>query len=457
MRSRVLFTGGTVVTTEGMNSVNVLIEGEIIRAVEPGLDVPADRTVDCTGKLLFPGIIDPHTHMGIPIKDIWSADDFNSGSRAALQGGVTTIIDFTVLEPNQSLKASFHTRRDLARVSLVDVALHVNLTRFSEDLLNEIPDLVADGAVSFKVFTTYREAGMMLDYDQIRTAAERIARAGGVLMVHAEDDAILQKALIPLLNRKYTHPRYHGQSRPDAAEAEAIRRVANIGIQTNCPVYVVHLSSARGLAAAQEGNVLVETCPQYLLLDDRCYDREDGAMFVASPPLRKPADSEALWQGITDGTIHALGTDHCPFCRKDKPAGLPFQDIPNGMGGVDTLFPVLLTQFLDRGLSLPRLASLLSRNPAEIFGLYPQKGAITPGSDADLVIVDPKKRSTDWMDQRLSRTDWTAYADFPAIFPDQVWRRGELMYMKGALVGKSNGRFIPGHRPQWDVINSRLK
>ncbi|RMF09241.1 MAG: hypothetical protein D6762_04145, partial [Candidatus Neomarinimicrobiota bacterium] len=325
-----IFAGGTVVRSTGVEIADIRVSGDTISAVGPHLPAEGADVIDCRGRWVFPGLVDPHTHMGIPIKQVRSRDDFASGSRAALQGGVTTLIDFTVWEARQSLEESIRQRQAEAASSLADVSLHANITRLESGLADAIETAFGLGVVSFKVFTTYREAGMMLEYPQIREVAEILAVRGGVLQVHAEDDRLIQEATAPLVAAGSASPRDHGRSRPVAAEVEAIRRLGTLHDVTGCPVYIVHLSSAAGWEAAREENLLMETCPQYLLLDERSYEAPDGHMFVASPPLRSPEERDRLWEGIKDGSIAAVGTDHCPFCRRDKPAGLPFQDIPNG-------------------------------------------------------------------------------------------------------------------------------
>lgn len=348
--SATLLKGGILVSGSGVARGDLLFENgrivEVDDAIHPG---SAKEVVDCRGKYVFPGIIDPHTHMGIPIKDIHSADDFASGSRAALHGGVTTILDFTVLHDGETLHESVQRRSQEARGSVVDVGLHVNVTRADDAILAEIGELASGGFTSFKVFTTYREAGMMLEYGDIERVAHAVAEAGGLLMVHAEDDATLQAAGQGL-DRTSSDPLLHARSRPPDAEAEAVRRLGTIAERTGCPVYIVHLSSAPGLAAAVDFPALrVETCPQYLLLTENAYKREDGRMFVASPPLRTDRDREALWEGVMQGWISTIGTDHCPFLLRDKPSGQPFGKIPNGIGGVETLFPLLLAHVLTEG------------------------------------------------------------------------------------------------------------
>ncbi|MCJ7801894.1 MAG: amidohydrolase family protein, partial [Candidatus Marinimicrobia bacterium] len=301
--SKTLLKNGFVVHADGQKQEDILIENGIISAVGDIKHFSSDvKIIDCTNRLIFPGIIDAHTHMGIPIKEGYSADDFESGSKSSLNGGVTTIIDFTVLGKNQSLKESILERQKLAEKSVIDFALHCSITRFEKSILAEIPEIIKMGITSFKVFTTYKEAGMMLTYSEIEEVSRIIADNGGLLMVHAEDNDIIEKASIPLLNKNLTHPKYHAIARPAEAERVAVEYIANIAEKTDCDFYIVHLNTADGLKIAKQSNkIFVETCPQYLLLDDSAYEREGGQMFIASPPLRKKSDCEALWNGVLDG------------------------------------------------------------------------------------------------------------------------------------------------------------
>ena len=420
--SKILLKNGIVIHADGQKRQNVLIDNGKISEIGQLNGYNSDvEIIDCNEKLIFPGIIDAHTHMGIPIKSGYSADDFESGSKSALNGGVTTIIDFTVLGKDQTLWESILERQKYAENSVIDYALHCNITRFSDNLLKEIPNIIKRGINSFKVFTTYKEAGMMLTYSEIEEVARIVADNGGMMMVHAEDNDVIQKAITPLLNKNLTHPKYHAIARPAKAEKVAIENIANIAEKTGCDFYIVHLNSAEGLKLAKQcDNIFIETCPQYLLLDASAYEKNNGQMFVASPPLRNSSDNEALWQGVMDGSIDVIATDHCPFMLRDKPLGIPFENIPNGMGGVETFYPIMLAQFIERKIDLCRLVQLVSTNPAKIFDLYPRKGNINVGSDADLLIVDPSDISTDWADKLVSKTDWNAYTNFPAIFPEKV-------------------------------------
>lgn len=419
--SKTLLTKGMVIHADGQKHEDILINNDKISAIGDLQNVNDVDIIDCTNRLIFSGIIDAHTHMGIPIKGGYSADNFESGSKSALNGGITTIIDFTVLGQDQTLWESIIERQKFAEKSVIDYALHCNITQFNDDILKEIPKIIKKGITSFKVFNTYKEAGMMLTYSEIEVVAQIIADNGGLLMVHAEDNDVIEKATTPLLNRNLIHPKYHAIARPAEAEKIAIENIANIAEKTDCKFYIVHLNTADGLKIAKQSNkIFIETCPQYLLLDDSVYEHEDGQMYVASPPLRKPSDCEALWEGVIDGSIDVVATDHCPFMLNEKPKGIPFQNIPNGMGGVETLFPVMLAQLIERKIDLSRLVQLMSTNPAKIFNLYPHKGTISVGADADLVIVNPDDISDNWPDRLVSITDWNAYTGFPAIFPEKV-------------------------------------
>lgn len=447
MERAILLKNGDVVSAAKVSRADVLIEGERIAEVRKGIAPGKNVQVfDCSGKLVFPGAIDAHTHMGIPVKGTRSADRFHSGSRAALHGGVTTILDFTHLLPEESLSPSLQRRREEARDCLCDYGLHVNVTRATNDILQEIPELTQQGITSFKVFTTYREAGMMLGYRDIERVAEVVADAGGLLMVHAEDEEVLQTAKRSL-DPNSPDPLLHARSRPVEAEAKAVRRLSQIAERTGCPVYIVHMSSRRGLhEAVQAGNLLLETCPQYLYLTEAAYREEMGRMVVASPPLRERADCRALRENLGT-TISVLATDHCPFLTADKPPGQPYTDIPNGIGGVETLVPVPLARYLQRDLDVRVLAAVLAENPARIFGLHRHKGRVEEGYDADLAVYDPSSIRSDWFEDRESAADWDAYASMPALFPEYVWRRGELAVHDGHVVMGGPGHFLRAEKP----------
>ena len=416
-RFDLLIRGGQVALPGGLAQVDVGVREGRVAALEPALAARAQRTVDAAGHLVFPGFVDPHTHMGIPIKDTTSADDFASGSRAAAFGGVTTILDFTVQAPGQSLREAVDERLELARgKSHVDFGIHVNVTDRPLDHLHEIPGLIADGFTSFKVFSTYREAGMMIGWPEFRRVIRAVGRHGGLLMLHAEDNEIVEATTEQVLAGEERGAICHARSRPAEAEAEAVRRAAAIAGEEGAPLYVVHLSSKAGLEAglaarARGVQIYLETCPQYLLLTEDKYREEKGHYYITTPALRTEADARALWQALAEGAIDSAGTDHCPFtaAQKERHRGA-FHLTPNGMPGVETLFPLLYTYGVAEGrITLQQMVHVLAENPARIFGIDHRKGAIRPGADADFVIWTPDTESVITAPDLHGGADWSPF------------------------------------------------
>lgn len=432
---------------------DVGIRDGVIAAIAPQLSESARREIDATGQLVFPGFIDPHTHMGIPILDTFSIDDFESGSRAAAAGGVTTILDFTVQRPGQSLEEALDERLALARGRChVDFNIHVNITDRPERWLSQIEALCRRGFTSFKVFSTYRQAGMMIRWPQFRQVLAAIRDAGGLLMLHAEDNDLIERDTEAHLKAGRLDPIYHARSRTPEAEARAIQRAAEIAGELEAELYIVHLSSAAGLEAGlrarrQGVRIYLETCPQYLLLDESRYLQANGHWYITTPPLRSPADREALWAALARGDIDTVGTDHCPFTRAQKEAGgRQFHRTPNGLPGVEWLFPLLYTYGVAEGkLSLQRLVSVLAENSAGLFGLDHRKGRLALGMDADLVIWDPSARGHIDGARQHGRADWSPYQDFP-LAGRVRWTlvRGHTLVADGHFVGQEvHGSLIP--------------
>ncbi|MDT8307433.1 MAG: dihydropyrimidinase [Anaerolineae bacterium] len=412
-----LIQHGNVVLPGDVVRVDVGVrEGKIV-ALAPSLPGTARRTIDAGQQLVFPGFIDAHTHMGIPIKETTSADDFSSGSVAAAFGGVTTILDFTVQQAGQSPRAALEERIALAQgKSHVDFGVHVNFTSEPLRYLREIPGLIADGFNSFKLFSTYREAGMMSTWPEFRAVMETVAAHGGVVLLHAESNEIIERETERYVNSGVTAAICHARSRPAEAEAEAIREAGAIARDLGARLYIVHLSSKAGLEAglaarAQGAEIYLETCPQYLVLDESRYKGEKGHYYVTTPALRTRADGEALWEALAAGEIDVVGTDHCPFTREQKEsADGVFYLTPNGMPGVETLFPLLYTYGVAEGrIDLARLVSVLAENPARIFGIDARKGAIALGRDADIIIWDPKAETTIEAPRLHGNADWSPY------------------------------------------------
>lgn len=413
-----LLKNGEVLLPEGPAHVDVGVsEGRIVALVSSLPEQNASRVIDATGHLVFPGFIDAHTHMGIPIKDTTSADDFESGSIAAAFGGVTTILDFTVQDPGQSLREAVEVRVEKAQGHAhVDFGIHVNVTDEPLEHLEQIPELIADGFTSFKVFSTYREAGMMIPWQEFREVMRVVNQHGGVLMLHAEDNDIVEESTAQYVDAGDRAPICHPRSRPATAEAKAIRDAGTIAAELEAPLFIVHLSSRAGLEAglevrSQGATIYLETCPQYLVLTEEKYEEEDGHLYITTPALRTQADAEALWQALAAGQIQSVGTDHCPFTReqKDSHAGV-FHLTPNGMPGVETLFPLLYTYGVRSGrITLTQMVDLLATNPARIFGIDTRKGSIREGADADFVIWDPDGESTLTAARLHGNADWSPY------------------------------------------------
>ncbi|MFQ5652531.1 MAG: dihydropyrimidinase [bacterium] len=437
---------GKVVTEEGVQTQDIGIQSGKIAALAPSLAGDARQTIDAGGMLVFPGFIDAHTHMGIPIMNTHSIDDFESGSVAAACGGVTTIIDFTVQDPGQSLRESVDVRLDKAAgQSHIDFALHVNITDQPEKRLAEIPDLVAQGLTAFKVFSTYRQAGMMVTWEQFRQVLECVNAHGGLLCLHAEENDLVESLTDQNVAAGNVTPPYHPRSRTAEAEARAIARAAEIAGELDAPLYIVHLSSRAGLEAGlhareQRVKLYLETCPQYLVLSEEIYQSENGHYWITTPPLRTRDDNEALWQALAEGQIDVVATDHCPFtiAQKEK-GGQRFHLTPNGIAGVETLFPLLYTYGVARGrISLEKLVEVLAGNPARIFGLSHRKGALKVGADADLVIWEPSAEKPLHSTRLHGNADWSPYEGF-GIAGNVTYtiQRGRILVQHRTFIGEN--------------------
>jgi len=442
-----LIRNGKIATESGFQKLDIGILAGKIFSIRPKLNQPADRIIDAFNRLIFPGFIDSHTHMGIPIKDTMSADDFDSGSIAAAFGGVTTILDFTVQQKGQSLKDALRDRMNLAKgKSCIDFGMHINVTDQPEKWLYQIPELIEDGFTSFKVFSTYREAGMMIDWEQFRRILKIVNDNGGLLMLHAEDNDTIEVQTRNNIRAGNSSAIYHARSRPADAEAKAINTAAKIAGELDARLYIVHVSSRIGLETAlkareQGVKLYLETCPQYLLLDESRYCEDNGYLYIATPPLRTKEDNNFLWEAIRDGIIDTVGTDHCPFTIAQKNlGGGSFQNIPNGLPGVETLFPLLYTYGVCEGrISFKRLIDVLVTNPAAIFGLSQKKGAIQIDHDADLVIWNPPEEKTISNNNLHGRADWSPYVGMEIKGElEFTILRGNILVEKGELTELRN-------------------
>ncbi len=440
---------GTVVTPQGTAKTDIGIDGENISALAPGLS--GHREIDATGLIVLPGVIDAHTHMELPVRGSRSSDDFLSGTIAAACGGVTTIADFSVGAPETSLPEEIEARLKTAAKAAIDYTLHGEVIGWQSGRETELVEAINLGIRTFKFYMTYSRSGRMSDDGTLFHAFTALARNGGRAMVHAENDVIINALTDALESQGKLDIDSLPQSRPPLCEAEAIARAALIAQHTGVCLRIAHVSSGLGLKAvlaarAAGGKIIAETCPQYLLLDEQVYARPDGHLYAATPPLRTQTDCQALWKGLSTGAIDMVATDHCPFTRDQKRWTGSFLDLPYGLPGVETLLPLLLSDgVLQRRISLERLVELLSTGPAKALRIYPRKGAIAVGSDADLVLIDPACQWTISANKLHMRTDFNPYEGHQIVGrPVMTVSRGRIVFVDNEFCGETGwGRYIP--------------
>ncbi len=454
--SRLLVEGGTVVTASGIAPADVLIDGEHVAALLAPGSAPesADLArVDAVGKFVLPGGIDVHTHMEMPFGGTYSADTFFTGTRAAAHGGTTTIVDFAIQPRGGSAREGLDTW--MARAEghcAIDFGFHMILSDVNEPVLKEMHGLVADGVTSFKLFMAY--PGVFYSDDgKILQAMQTAADTGAVVMMHAENGIAIDVLVAQALAAGRGEPSMHGETRPSVLEGEATHRAIVLAGVAGCPLYVVHLSAKEALAevaAARDAGrqVFAETCPQYLFLDESLMAGPDleGAKYVCSPPIRARAHHEALWRGLGTDDLSVVSTDHCPFCMKDqKELGRgDFSKIPNGLPGVEHRMDLVYQGVVQGRISLARWVELTSTAPARLFGLYPKKGSLLPGADADLVVYDPTRTHTLSVSAHHMAVDYSAYEGMEVTGAvETVISRGEVVIEHGAFKGRDgHGRFV---------------
>ncbi|NVO12373.1 MAG: dihydropyrimidinase [Bacteroidales bacterium] len=441
---KILIKGGTIVTsTEQFNS-DVLIEDEkIIRIDKHISENHAERVIHAENQYVFPGGIDPHVHLYLPTPAGYSSDDFLSGGIAALYGGTTTIIDFVTPKKNQPLPEALNIRIDEAKNCPIDYSFHVSPVDWRPNSEKEIEQCIDMGFPSFKIYLAYKES-IGLDDESTYHVMKAVGKLSGMVTAHCELGDEVSTFRDFYYNQKMVSPLYHMLSRSSQLESIAVKRIIDIADQTNCSLYIVHVSAGDSLKhihlAQQSGQpIFAETCPQYLLLDESKYygEFEQTAKYVISPPLRKPEDSAHLWEGIKANMIQTVGTDHCPFSFEQKSAGKDdFRKIPNGAGGIEHRLELLYTYgVLKDIISLNRMVDIFSTQPAKIFGLYPQKGEIAVGSDADIVVWNPNTESVISAKTHHSKVDMSIYEGF------SVKGKAQYVISKG-IIGIDNGKII---------------
>jgi len=471
---QILIKGGTIITAAETFQADILIEGETIQQIGKNLTPVGEcEIVDASGKLVLPGGVDAHTHFDLPMFDTVSADDHYSGLKAAAFGGTTTVIDFISQDVSPLLENVERWHRKADEKAAVDFSFHMNITHLDEQVENEIPLLIKEGITSLKVFTAYNGRLRLNDGDIFKVL--RIANKHGLLvMAHCENGDVIDILVNEALQREDTSPVWHARTRQAWGEVETINRMISLAGQAGAVVYIVHMTTAGGVdrvrMARRKGlPVMGETCPQYLFFCEEDLERDDGAKWICSPPMRSQVDNRGLWRGLANGSLQVVATDHCPFFYdgtqsivfEGEPISIAgkelgqgdFTRIPNGLPGVGDRLPVLWTYGVGtKKLTPNQFVALTSTNPAKIFGLYPRKGSLLPGSDADLVLWDANQELTYGRQYAQHRTDYNLYEGWKLKgFPVQVYLRGQLIVDQQKWLGKRGmGKFL--HRSAPEVL-----
>lgn len=462
-----LIRNGTLVTAAETFPADIWVEDGRIALIGRDLEpTPGAQVVDASGLLVMPGGVDPHTHFDLPMFGTVSSDDHYTGHKAAAVGGTTTVIDFISQDKEHlaACVAAWHDR--VGGKAAVDYSFHMNITHLYPETLDELPGLVSEGIPSIKVFTAYNNRLRLADGDILRVM--RVARAHGMItLLHAENGDVIETLVGEALAQGHLSPEWHARTRPAWGAVEAALRGAALSAQAGgAPYYLVHMNAAGEvdqLAYAREHGVpmMGETCPQYLFFSEDDLARPDGAKWVCSPPVRTPVDQTRLWEGLSNGTIQVVATDHCPFffdgsrpiLYESRPVAIPgkelgqgnFTKIPNGLPGVGDRLAVMWTYGVRAGRMTPnQFVALHSTNAAKIFGLYPRKGALVPGADADILLWDPQRTLTYGVAHAAHRTDYNLYEGLPLTgFIEKVFLRGELIVDRGEWLGRrGQGRYL---------------
>lgn len=452
----ILIKNGRVITATDDYFADIFVEGESVAMIGKDLQVQADKTIDATGKLVIPGGVDSHTHLDMPFGGTTSADDFESGTLAAAHGGTTTLIDFAIQTKGESTLKGLDTWHAKAEgKATIDYGFHMIVTDMEDDRLDEMNRLVDEGVTSYKLFMAYPGV-LYVDDGTLYRAFRRAGDNGTRICMHAENGIVIDEIIKEAIRDGKVEPRWHAHTRPTRMEAEGVHRAIAIAEVANVPLYIVHLSCSDALdevkrARMRGADVMAETCPQYLFLDETYYDRDgfEGAKWVMTPALREKWNQDVLWEGLRFSHLANVATDHCPFCMKEqKELGVgDFRKIPNGAPGIENRVSLLYHGGVVEGrLSLNRWVELTSTAAAKTFGLFPKKGTIAVGSDADLVVFDPDRTETISIDNEFThhmRTDYSAYEGFEIQgWSEVVLSRGRVLVENGSVQTRGGGQYI---------------
>jgi dihydropyrimidinase len=447
-----LIKNGRIITAADDYLADIFIDGETIKTIGKDLNLTADETIDASGMLVFPGGIDPHVHLEMPFMGTFSSDTYETGTRAALYGGTTTVIDFILQKQGNSLRSALEEWSGRANGNAVgDYSFHMAVTDFNDSTKGEIKEMIDEGITSFKTFMAYKGA-LMIDDRQMIGLMEEVKKQGGLVTVHATNGDMIDYLVQKNVSQGNRAPIYHYLSQPEVTEAEASERFADMTNYTECPGYIVHLTCEGALNAVRNATrrnqkVFVETCIQYLVLDASLYEQDfDGAKWVMSPPLREKKDQATLWAGLNQELVQVVGTDHCPFTWEQKQMGEnDFSKIPNGHPAIEHRMELLFSEGVNKGkISLNKYVEVTSTNAAKIFGMFPKKGTIGVGADADIVIFNPNEKHTISVNTHHMNTDYSGYEGWEVTGKVKtVLLRGKVVIDDNeCLVEKGYGQFV---------------
>lgn len=466
-----LIKNGNIITATDNYVADILIEGETIKAIGKNLSVETHnyvslqnvslQIIDATGMLVMPGGIDPHVHLDMPFMGTYSSDNYETGTRAALFGGTTTVIDFILQTQGKSLQSALQEWKGRSDNNCVgDYSFHMAVTDFNEDTKKEIKHFIEEeGITSFKTFMAYKGA-LMIDDRQMIGLMEEVKKCGGMINVHATNGDMIDYLIAKHKAEGKLTPLYHYLSQPEVTEAEASERFVEMAGYTGCPGYIVHLTCEGALNAVRNASyrnkkVFVETCIQYLILDASLYEQEDGAKWVMSPPLREKKDQETLWAGINQGLVQVVATDHCPFMWEQKLMGKDdFSKIPNGHPAIENRMELLFSEGVTKGkITLNKFVEVSSTNAAKIFGMFPKKGTIAVGSDADICIWNPNEEHTISASTHHMNVDYSGYEGWKVKGKvKQVFLRGKLVIDNNECkVDKGFGKFVKRNKVSQNI------